>query len=277
MAGSMSSIGQNRSRSPRVGVPFRTLSEEAAGKQNKINPYLRAVEASGGEPALISLRTPRGRLEELARVLDGFVLPGSPADVDPGWYHAPRHERCAVPDLHREQTDFTLVDVALAEGKPVLAICYGIQSLNVYLGGTLVQDIASELGTNLKHDWEGPKSGDPEPFHLVQLEPESRLAQLAGPAGGGTSAPEAQVNSSHHQAVQRPGRNLRVVACAPDGVIEAVEWTDDGSTQLTSGSHWVVGVQWHPERMVGDAFAAALFRAFIAACGKPASIRVKRA
>ncbi len=261
MANSMSARTQPK---PQVGVPFRTAKEEAAGKMEKIAPYLRAVGAAGGKAVLISLRTPKVEFERLARTLDGMVLPGSPADVDPGWYHAERHARCAEPDLQREQTDFTLLDVAFARNKPVLAICYGVQLLNVYLGGTLVQDIPSELEAPLQHDWRDRESGISEPFHTVSLAADSRLAGLAGGL-------EARVNSSHHQSVLRPGRDLRVVAHAPDGVIEAVEFIGN--------DHWVVGVQWHPERLwpgvseaqaegrTGDAFSAALFSQLIAVAG----------
>jgi putative glutamine amidotransferase len=230
-----------------VGVPFRTLAEERAGRAPV--RYLRAVEAAGGAARVLSLGWPREKLAELARGLDAVVMPGSPADVDPAWYHAARGPRTADSDLHREQADFTLLDLAFTEGKPVLAVCYGMQSLNVWLGGTLVQDIAGEVERPLEHHWESA-SGRPEPRHPVWIEAGSRLAKLTG-------AGEAQVNSSHHQAVAWPGRDLRIVARAPDGVAEAVE--------LADGEPWVLGVQWHPERMPGDALSRALFGALVAA------------
>lgn len=244
-------MSRDANHKPTVGVPYRTASEEAAGdaKRHKIERYLRIVEQAGGEPVLISLHTPRAKLEELARSLDAFVLPGSPADVAPEWYHAERHPRTAEADPWREQTDFTLLDVAFREHKPVLAICYGLQSLNVWLGGRLIQHIPDEIDTQLTHEWE-QEAGEPEPFHAVRLEPDSRLAQLNGGA-------EAQVNSSHHQSVDRPGRGLRIVAHAPDGVVEALELADP--------AHWVTAVQWHPERMEDDPLAQALFRAAVGA------------
>jgi putative glutamine amidotransferase len=169
--------------------------------------------------------------------------------VDPQWYHSPRHAQTADADAQREQTDFTLYDHAFAERKPVLAICYGVQSLNVWLGGTLVQDIASELDTDIKHEW-NRKSGEPEPHHKIRIEPETELGRLAG-------ARELMVNSSHHQSIQRWGRGLRIGAQSPDAVIEAVE--------LASAGHWVMGVQWHPERAPEDALTKALFGALVAA------------
>jgi len=255
MNASMSGANHTKS-SLRVGVPYRTAKEEAAGSKvrHKIDPYLRMVEQAGAEAVLLSLETPRPKLEEIARALDAFVLPGSPADVDPAWYHAERRPETAAADPAREQMDFTLLDVAFAAQKPVLAICYGLQSLNVYLGGRLVQDIASELDAPLKHDWQ-KETGEPEPFHALRIEEGSRLAQLRGAA-------ETQVNSSHHQAVDRPGRDLRITARAADGVIEALE--------LEGPAHWVTAVQWHPERMTADALALALFRDLVAAAHRVA-------
>ena len=234
----------------RVGVPWRDLAEEKSGDLPKMQNYYKAVETAGGEPVPVSLVLPPAELERLARTLDAVVLPGSPADVDPAGYGAPRHAQCADPDPERERTDFALLDHAFAANKPVLAICYGVQSLNVYLKGTLVQDIPSELGTKIRHNKDGLPAGAGDRRHKVSIEPGSRLAALAG-------STSAEVNSSHHQAILAPGRNLRVTAHAPDGVVEAVEWTGNGN--------WVVGVQWHPERMFGDALAATLFRELIAA------------
>ena len=240
-------MSRTENQRPRVGISFRTFAEEQAGRGP--DRYAAAITAAGGEPVLLSLGLSPERLLELAHLLDAFVLPGAPADVDPQWYHAPRHERCGVADPRRDQTDFTLLDVALTEGKPVLGICFGAQSLNVYLGGTLVQDIPSQVDTNIKHDWSDRKQGAPEPHHDIRLEAESRLAKLA-------SVDRIQVNSSHHQAILRAGRDLRVAALAPDAIIEAVEGI---------GASWLTGVQWHPERSPGDALSVALFRDLIAA------------
>ena len=234
----------------RIGVPFRTLDEEQAGpaKSQKIEYYYRAVREAGAEPVPVSLEIPTGNLLKLCSSLDGFVLTGSPADVDPARYGAPRHPQTAPADAARERTDRALLDHAFAAGKPVLAICYGNQLLNVHLGGSLIQDIPSEFPQHLQHAKNDGETRDPE--HSVGLEAGRRLANLAG-------ASEARINSSHHQAIREPGRNLRVTAHAPDGIIEAVEWTGD--------SNWIVGVQWHPERMEGDPFAAAIFRQLVAA------------
>ncbi len=233
---------------PRVGVPFRGLGDEADGKRPE--DYLRAIKAAGGEAVPISLRTPPDQLELLAASLDGFVLPGSHADVNLERYGEKSHDPTNPHDPTREETDLVLLSHAFEKHNPVLAICYGMQFLNVWREGSLVQHIPN-------HDRASRKSGDKENFHEVRIEPGSRLAELAGGL-------EAQVNSSHHQSVLRPGRDLGVVASAPDGVIEAVEFIGK--------DHWVVGVQWHPERLAGDPFSATLFRELIAACRTHASI-----
>jgi putative glutamine amidotransferase len=233
----------------RVGIPYRTRKEELTNKREAYDKYLAAVAAHGAEPVEISLGLSPTELHQLAHTLDGFVLPGSPADVAPSLFNASRDPKTTESDADRERTDFALLGHAVTEQKPVLAICYGVQSLNVFLGGPLVQDIPSAIRTKIQHAWTGHEG--PEPHHDVTLDAASRLAQLAGTT-------KARVNSSHHQSVLQPGRNLRVMAHAPDGVIEAVEWTGD--------ANWIVGVQWHPERMVAsDELARSLFRELAAA------------
>ena len=208
------------------------------------------MRKAGGEPVLIPLSDGEEQ-RHLISDMDAFVLPGSPADVEPAEYGAVNRGKSAPADLSREQTDRAILKHAFVEKKPVLAICYGCQLLNVYLGGTLIQDVRAELGTTMPHRKTdlSPEPKD-DPIHGAKFEPESRLAVLA-------SGERARINSSHHQAIARPGENLRVTAHSTDGVIEGVEWTGD--------SNWVVGVQWHPERMFGDAFSDRLFRDFVAA------------
>lgn len=242
---------------PRVGIPYRKRNEELNGARGKYEKYLRAVEEAGGAPFEISLGLPANDLRSLARSLDAVVLPGSPADVNPSLFHATRHPESDEADSDRERTDYALLEHAFSEGKPVLAICYGIQILNVFLGGTLIQDIPSEMPAAMQHSWVGSKEGKAEPFHEARFQTDSRIAKLV-------CAREVNVNSSHHQAIREPGRNLRVVGRAPDGVIEAVEWTGD--------ANWVTGVQWHPERMVDDALARVLFRELVAAA-RSATVR----
>lgn len=238
---------------PRVGVPWRTAAEEAANQRSKIDKYLQAVEKGGGEAVLLSLASTPADLKRQVENLDAFVLSGSPADLDPAHFGEKRHPATADADAARERTDFAVLEHAFTLGKPVLAICYGIQSLNVFLGGSLVQDIPTELGTVICHSPEEDELPDgtesPDMIHDAQIE-KGRVLQLS-------MSPQAEVNSWHHQSVLEPGLGLRVTARAADGVIEAVEWTMD--------ENWVVGVQWHPERMPEDALAQSLFRDLLAA------------
>lgn len=247
-------MGAESSQKPRVGIPYRTRNEEVTGNRAKYKTYASAVRGAGGEPVEISLGLSAPELDQLLQGLDAFVLPGSPADIEPALFHALRHPETALADSHREKTDFAILENAISAHKPVLAICYGIQSLNVFLGGSLVQDIPSELDTSIEHQWQDSESGTPEPFHAARIEPGSFLKQIAG-------TDEVRVNSSHHQSVLDLGRNLRIAARAPDAVVEAVEWTGD--------SNWVMGVQWHPERMVAtDSLAMGLFTNLVSAARK---------
>jgi putative glutamine amidotransferase len=250
MLGFMGSMLPQTLQRPRVGIPWRTSGEEAELNLAKIKDYQDSVLAAGGEPVLLSLQHPND-LQELLPTLDAFVLPGSPADVEPTQYGSVNRGKSAPADSSREKTDRAILKHALGEKKPVLAICYGCQLLNVYLGGTLVQDLRTETAMAIPHtknDFVPQPSADP--VHGATFDGASRLAKIA-------LGVEAQVNSSHHQAVEKVGEGLRVTAHAPDGTIEGIEWTGD--------SNWIVGVQWHPERMFGDAFSERLFRDFMAA------------
>jgi putative glutamine amidotransferase len=245
----------SRASRPLVGVPWCNAEEEAAGNRRRLDEYLKAVEAAGGHPEPISLQTKDGfsreKIEAYAQMLDAVLLPGSPRDIEPMWYNAERHPRTHPSDPQREQTDFALLDIAFSMRKPVLAICYGVQSLNVFLGGNLVQDISEEVPDALDH----VQHGKEQRFHAVHIEDRSILARLAGSFS-------ATVNTSHHQAVGRPARGLRATASAPDRVIEAVELAD--AAPGSGPPHWVLGVQWHPERLT-DPLSLAIFKEFVAA------------
>jgi putative glutamine amidotransferase len=236
---------------PRVGIPWRTTQEQRDGIRDKLDLYFQAVRKAGADPVDVSLQQSPAELEKQLQDLDAFVLPGSPADVDPARYGEPRHAKTVNLDPNRDNTDAAILRHALSSSKPVLAICYGCQILNVHLNGTLVQDIHGEKPASGPHGTTdlppGSVKGDIE--HQAQFAPESRLANLNG-------SQAVIINSSHHQAIDKPGENLRVAAHAPDGTIEAIEWT--------GSPNWVVGVQWHPERR-GDALSEKLFAEFVGA------------
>jgi putative glutamine amidotransferase len=228
---------------PRVGIPWRTTKEERRADRQKLDYYFAGVREAGAEPIAVSLQFAPTQIADQLNGMDGFVLSGSPADVSPERYGAKRHPKAAAADANRDATDAAILAHAFATGKPVFAICYGCQALNVFLGGTLIQDIPTERPGSLVH-------GNTDLHHAARLVAGSRLERL-------NDSGQAVVNTSHHQAIDTPGKNLLVTAHAPDGIVEGVEWSGDGQ--------WVVGVQWHPERMTKDAFAARLFGDFVAA------------
>lgn len=250
---------------PRIGIPWRTSEEGSANAQpwqGKNRHYAEAVERAGGEPVELSLLDPEA-LQTVLPTLDGFVLPGSPADVDPVEYGRTNQGLSNPPDVAREQTDRSILEFAFAHQKPVLAICYGCQLLNVYLGGTLIQDLRTETGTKIAHRRKDltPEPAE-DPVHPARFEPNSRLATLAG-------GPTAVINSSHHQSIEKPGRQLKITGHSADGIVESVEWVGD--------SNWVTGVQWHPERMAGDPLAERLFREFVTAARRAHQVPVGKA
>jgi putative glutamine amidotransferase len=217
---------------PRIAIP-EPCSYDPEYSNRALPMYLRGIENSGGEPVIISLRLAP---EEIAKCITGcsaVLLPGSKADVDPQKYGAARHEKTAQADPLRDAADELLLQDAYNMHKPVFGICYGLQSLNVWRTGTLVQHIESSVNHT-----PADKSAR---AHTVRVEPDSMLAQEFSSAENSLIG----VNSSHHQAADVPGDGLRVVArCPEDGVIEAL--------QGTSPDHYVLAVQWHPERNFQD-------------------------
>lgn len=247
-------IPNSREDRPRVGIPYCKLTEQLNGIRQKYDLYLHSVETAGGVAVPIALNLSHDDLEKQAHSLDAILLPGSSADVDSSRYRSSRGPHTADPDSTRDATDLSLLQHCFSEEKPILAICYGIQILNVYLGGSLIQDIPSEVQTKIEH---AAKKGQTERFHDLRINEGSRIASFAGKS-------KTRVNSSHHQAIHEPGRGLRITARADDSIVEAVEWEGD--------SNWVIGVQWHPERMTDDdSFSKRLFEEFVAAAGKAAA------
>src|SRR5262245_52127090 len=181
---------------PRVGIPWRTRDEERRRNVEKLDHYFRAVRRAGGEPVHVSLGSKEVELRQQAAELDGFVLPGSPADVDPARYGESRHTKTMTVDADRDRTDSVLLEHALAAHKPVLAICYGCQILNVHRGGTLVQDIRSERPETEAHGKTdlAAKAGTGDLQHQATLAAGSRLKSLAG-------MESVRINSSHHQSI----------------------------------------------------------------------------
>jgi len=213
------------------------------------------VAQSGGEPVEIPLTLEPAAIAKLATSCQGILLPGSHADVNPAKYGEPRIPETAEPDLARENVDELLLQDAHSLHKPLLTICYGTQSLNCWRTGTLVQDLV-QIPVNHR------AGGSVAAAHSVLIEPSSLLARIVGGSPEVTHARDflrLPVNSSHHQAIGILGDGLRVTArCPQDGVVESIEGTQPG--------HFVVGLQWHPERSLKTSSASRLiFQRFVEA------------
>ena len=273
---------------PRIAIPL-PHGGDVEYAQRAIPQYERAVELAGGEPVRIPLDRPPAEVMKLIERCDGVLLPGSKADVDPAKFGAARHPKTEAADAKRDTVDELLLQDAYNMRKPILGICYGLQILNVYRSGTLVQHIESAVN----HE-----AGRKVPIaHEVEVEPGSKLAEIvsgnspahstatqaiwqraSSPVGSrqarqkaldgewstrkgtaGSHALPIAVNSSHHQSADVIGDGLKIVARSPqDGITEAIEGT--------LPDHFVLAVQWHPERSYeDDEHSRAIFRALVEA------------
>ena len=231
---------------PRIGITMRLELE--SDRFYLARHYSEAVEAAGGAPVHIGLLPRRDYISAVMNGLDGVLLPGSDSDVDPLRYGAEPHPQLGTVVPIKDETDLLVLEEVEKRRMPLFAICFGMQVLNVSRGGTLVQDIASEIANPLKHEQGAPRD---RPSHRIKLDKTSLVSALA-------ESDTAMVNSHHHQAIQNVGRELVATAWASDGLVEAVE-------DLRS-DRFALGVQWHPE--LGwreDQLSQALFNRFIAA------------
>jgi putative glutamine amidotransferase len=271
------------SRTPiHIAIPEPTsplfVSDSAAYNQRSLPQYLHALISAGAIPIPIPLHETPQRVAKILSTVQGILLPGSGADVDPQKYGESALPQCGHSDPARAAVDELLIQDAFNLHKPILAICHGAQTLNVWCGGTLIQDIPTQTETAINH---APDRSVLE-AHPIAITPNTRLAAIeenCHPEQSEGSAPTAKtgvahisplrcgidaspahmVNSSHHQSIHRPGDNLVISAISPhDQIIEAVE--------LASENHFVLAVQWHPERTYNQsAFSRAIFHAFIQA------------
>ena len=229
---------------PRVGITMRI--ELATNRFYLARHYSEAVEAAGGAPVHISLIPNSEYVDSVVEGLEGILLPGSDSDVDPLRYgHEPHPELGSVHTI-KDQTDLLVIEAAERKRIPIFAICFGMQILNVSRGGTLIQDIKSQVPDAIKHEQGTPRE---RASHRVRLLENTKLANIAG-------AVDAIVNSHHHQAIESVGADLVATAWASDGVIEAIE--------DPRPDRFVMAVQWHPELgWENDGLSQRLFRTFV--------------
>lgn len=236
---------------PRIGITMRL--ELATRRFYLGRDYSEAIEAAGGVPVHLGLIP---KLEYIASALDhldGILLPGSDSDIDPSYFGEEPHVKLGNVVPEKDETDLMILAEAEERNLPLLAICFGMQSLNVSRGGSLIQDISSQAETSLKHEQGRPLE---RYSHGVEIEKDSFLGGLPSVASGKW---KGRVNSHHHQAVKEVGENLRSVAWAKDGIVESI--------QDTRENRIVLGVQWHPELAWDrDHLSIDLFKWFVNSC-----------
>ncbi len=231
-------------KKPVIGVSAVTAFNDRLYAQRVTYP--QAIWAAGGEALLLPCNTDTSNVERIVNMLDGLLVPGG-ADIDPALYGEEKLPVCGATFRFEDDYDIALIKEAIRQGKPILATCRGMQILNVMFGGTMYQDIPSQIPSDVDHSFGQPE----ENYHDVTLEADSHLAKILG-------STVVKANTSHHQAVKDPCSALRIVGRAPDGVVEAME-NEDGS---------IIGVQWHPERMQDMEIYRELFRVFVEKCKK---------
>ncbi|MEO5905073.1 MAG: gamma-glutamyl-gamma-aminobutyrate hydrolase family protein [Gemmatimonadaceae bacterium] len=242
-----------RSRSPGSKgiapvVAVSATSDTRLGGAHRVrlnSTYLIALESAGLVPIIIPPLASPDQARSILERVDGVLLTGG-EDVDPALYGQDQSKKCGAPNRARDETEIALALGARDLNKPLLAICRGPQLLNVAFGGTLIQDIPSEIPGALNHNADDDRGGR---VHHVSIQPGSLTARSIG-------ATDVSVNSLHHQSVKDVAPGFRVTATSPDGIVEAIEW--DGA------DWWALAVQWHPEEMNDspEPWDRGLFRAF---------------
>lgn len=239
------------SKRPRIGIPMRI--ELSTDRFYLSRHYSEAVEAAGGAPVHVSLIPKADYIDSVVEGLDGILLPGSDSDVDPLRYGQQPHPKLGAVHPIKDETDLLLIDAAERRQLPLFAICFGMQVLNVSRGGTLIQDIRSQMPEAIKHEQGAPRD---RPSHRISVLGKTTLSRIAG-------VDAVVVNSHHHQAIETLGADLIATAWSSDGIIEALE---DPRPE-----RFMVAVQWHPELgWERDAIAKRLFKAFVAEASKVA-------
>ncbi|MDH5508888.1 MAG: gamma-glutamyl-gamma-aminobutyrate hydrolase family protein [Nitrospinota bacterium] len=252
------------SRAPVVGLTADTDSVVAQKGYTQERfllkrAYFDAVIASGGVPLLIPAYEKPRHTDIYLSMIDGLIITGGYFDIDPNFYGEKKRFRIDKVKPERTLTEIRLIRKAVRLSMPTMGVCGGMQAINVAYGGGLYQDIFSQVSGALRHE-QKPMPAN-KPSHAVQLAPASRLARIM-------KAETIMVNSTHHQAIWKVGRNLTACAFSSDGVAEAIEGKGPG---------FLLGVQWHPEQLLGKTpESAKLFKAFVAQCRNFKKSRVGR-
>ncbi len=231
-------------KKPLIGVTCRYNEENE--EISLIPTYMNSVAVHGAVPILLYCTEDEELLRSWVDLCDGLMISGGP-DVDPSYYGAERHEKCGPACPSRDRTESRLFEMFREAGKPVLGICRGAQLINALLGGTLYQDVPSELSDEIVHSIPNLVPA----WHSMKILSDTRLHDMLG-------VDDCTVNSFHHQGFLKIAPGLKAAAVAPDGLIEAAESTDDS---------WLFLIQWHPERTFqDDDVSNTLFRTFVDAC-----------
>jgi putative glutamine amidotransferase len=220
--------------------------------------YSEAIQAAGGVPVHIPLIPDRDYISLVMEGLQGVLLPGCDSDIDPAYYGEDPHPKLGRVVPEKDETDLLVLAEAEERNIPVLAICFGIQVLNVSRGGSLIQDIGAQVENCIKHDQGKPVARS---SHHIRLENDNTLFEIASDLA---NVEGIKVNSHHHQAIKAVGENLKAIAWANDGVVEAI--------QDTRSDRFVLGVQWHPELSWNtDDLSRSIFDAFVSRCSEAQS------
>lgn len=240
------------STQPLIGITSGLTRNQAGSTLCQVGQaYITAIQNAGGTPIIIPVEIDAQSIENLLARVDGLLFTGG-GDIDPLLFNGDPHPRVYGISPERDLLELTLIKRALQVEKPLLAICRGIQVLNVALGGTLHTHIKDQLPNAMKHDY-FPGFPRDKLAHTISLTCGSKLQKILG-------ADDVQVNSLHHQGIARLGKGLSATAYAPDGLVEGVE---------VEGVNFALGVQWHPECMPEDVKMQGIFSALINASERP--------
>ena len=236
---------------PKIGITMRLELDTRRFYLGR--DYSEAVERCSGVPLHLSLIPEAEYISAALDGLDGILLPGCNTDVDPHYYGEEPHRKLGTVIAEKDQTDQLVLAEVEKRNLPLFAICYGMQALNVSRGGTLIQDIESQIPKSIKHEQGMPQTRNSHSLKIAGGSILSGLSSVKSAKGA------IRVNSSHHQAVNKVGKNLKAVAWASDGIIECIH--------DTRKNRFALGVQWHPEMTFDlDPVSVEIFELFVERC-----------